>query len=107
MRLCSYTMVLTVKVVSNVVLHSSREHRTNLGKRKNGRCEEDVTRVSGKRWGQRARSSICYSHGELCPALGHKPEKQHAAFGNFTLAIEQLLSIPSLCNSVGKGCSSG
>lgn len=32
---------------------SSREQRTNLGKRKNGRCEEDITKVSVKGWAQR------------------------------------------------------
>lgn len=86
---------------------SSREHRTNLGKRKNGRCEEDITKVSWKGWEQRVRCSICYTHGGLSSALGYKLGEWWCAdlrtsLGNFTLVINQLTSIPLLCNSAGK-----
>lgn len=82
---------------------SSRDHQTNLGKRKNGRCEEDITKVSGKGWEQRVRSSVCYPHEGLSSALGYKLGKRWCAdlrrsLGNFTLPT----SIPLLCNSAGK-----
>lgn len=82
---------------------SSRDHQTNLGKRKNGRCEEDITKVSGKGWEQRVRSSVCYTHEGLSSALGYKLGERWCAdlrrsLGNFTLPT----SIPLFCNSAGK-----
>lgn len=86
---------------------SSREHRTNLGKRKNGRCEEDITKVSGKGWEQRVRSSVCYAHGGLSSALGYKLGERWCAdlrrsLGNFTLVVKEPASIPLLCNGAGE-----